>query len=172
MIDIDKDIERLAGKFRALETSIRMFKERQDNVKHAEKKFHKILKLLNENDGFTVEEINMLETANKISGSIGHGNFSELMDKMDKYVLKQYFPSAIVSRNTVSRIHIVPESSVEDLVKAITTEIHPVASSDCDADIFEAYLVAKSGGYLHLAEIFADEVHRHFKTKLFPGAPT
>lgn len=168
MLDMNGDTERLAGKLRSIETTVRMIKERKDKKKYTDQKFHKILELLAESDGFSKEEIEMLIVANRLSGSIAHGNYSELMDKIDKHFLKQYFPEVQLSRNVVSKTKIDPDSSGEEVLNAIISGEREPATGDSQSDIFEAYIVAKTGGYLRVLEIYTNEVRKILDSK-FPS---
>lgn len=160
------DTEKLAGKLRAIETLVRMIKERKDKVKYTDLKFHKILELINTSDGFSQPEIEMLKAANKISGSIAHGNFSELMDKVDSFIHRQYFSNAVLNRTSVQKTTFDPNATGAQVFDALVNGSRVQATGDRNSDIFESYIVAKMGGYIEMTDNYADEVKNMVESKL------
>jgi len=150
MFNMSGDTEKIAGKFRAIETTVRMIKERKDSKKYNQLEFSKVINLLSEADGFSKKEIEMIMFANKLSGSAAHGNYSQLMDKIDEHIHKRYFPKAVLSREVVSKTKIDPKATGLEVLEAVANGPLEKASGAADADIYEAFLVAKTGGYVQI----------------------
>lgn len=164
--NMDADTSKLAGGFRSIEAKIRMIKERKDGRKYSSLKYYNILNMLSPSDGFTKEDIDILIATNKVSGSIAHGNYNEAMDKIDKFILPTYFPGTQLSRNGITQTKLPVNGTGEEVLEAILSgERMPVVASHA-SDIFEAYLVAKVGGYIEVMEILIQTVTEMVDSKL------
>ena len=85
---------------------------------------------------------------------------------MDKYILPIYFPNAVLNKNLLRKTKLPANGSGEEILSALLTGAREPVVVSKNSDIYEAYLVAKMGGYLDIMEIFISKVDEMISSKL------
>lgn len=166
MLNMNEDTKRLSGGFRSIEAKIRMIKERSDGKKYANLQYHKVLEKLSRKDGFSQADIDLLVAVNKVSGSMAHGNYAEAMEKIDKFIMKKYFPKDKLSRGGAKKIDLSKLGSKENILDAILNGTRTPVIADAQSDIYEAYVAARADGYIVVMDKLIEETMKLIDSKL------